>query len=209
VEKMLNVIHEGRTKMITKLNSFIIADPSKCIGCKICEVACSIMHSGVAMKTAGMMETPVTPKLFLVQTAEVTMPIQCRHCEDAPCANVCPVAAITQENNVITVKEDQCIGCKTCLMACPFGAIDLVPRYKDGEEVMQLGLKSETAEGLLEKSMLVANKCDLCAGCESGPACVEACPEKALEIVTPMKNKKKRNQDAALRLLDSVKKFIG
>jgi electron transport protein HydN len=191
-----------------KLNSFVVADPNKCIGCKVCEVACAVTHSDVQLTTCGNMEVPVIPKLYLVKTAEVTMPIQCRHCEDAPCANACPVNAITQKDNVIVVDEGVCVGCKTCMVACPFGAIDLVPQYKAGQEVAQRVLKSETDEGLTDKGVVIASKCDLCVGRATGPACVESCPEKALEVVTPMKDKKKRNQEAALNLLVSVKKFI-
>ena len=136
------------------------------------------------------------------------MPIQCRHCEDAPCAQVCPVAAITQTKGNIIIDESGCIGCKTCLMACPFGAIEFVPVYKDGQVVIQ-NLQVETEDGLMEKEMIVASKCDLCTGHAAGPACVIACPEKALVMVVPKLEKKKRNVDAAINLMNSVKKFIG
>ena len=76
--------------MNTQLNSFVVADPGKCIGCKVCEVACAVVHSDVPVTTAGTMVTPIIPKLYVVKTATVTMPIQCRHCEDAPCGNACP-----------------------------------------------------------------------------------------------------------------------
>jgi len=194
--------------MSTKLNCFVVADPSKCIGCKACEVACAVVHCDSEVTTVGTMEIPIIPRLYLVQTAEVTMPIQCRHCEDAPCANVCPVGAITQEDNAIIVKEESCVGCKTCLMACPFGAIDLVPRYKEGELMAQIGLKAQTDDELSEKAQLIANKCDLCSDRGKGPACVEVCPQKALNVINPAKEKKNRNQEAALSLLDAVKKFI-
>jgi len=194
--------------MGTKLNCFVVADPDKCIGCKACEVACSVVHSDSLVTTAGTMTNPIIPKLYLVKTAEVTMPIQCRHCEDAPCANVCPVSAITQENGAIVVKEEICVGCKTCLMACPFGAIELVPQYKNGQEVIQRVLKAQNEDGLEDKAKVVANKCDLCVDRDNGPACVENCPQKALSLISPMMEKKNRNQDAALSLLESVKKFI-
>lgn len=194
--------------MSAQLNSFVVADPTKCIGCKVCEVACSVAHTESSALTAGMLENPIIPKLYLVNTAEVTMPVQCRHCEDAPCANSCPIGAISQVDNKILVSENNCIGCKTCLMACPFGAIDLVPKYVGGEEVAQRVLKSETNQGTKEKAVTFANKCDLCADRAEGPACVQNCPEKALEIIAPKSVKKKRNQEAALNLLESVKKFI-
>ncbi|MHC1711270.1 MAG: 4Fe-4S dicluster domain-containing protein [Solidesulfovibrio sp.] len=189
------------------LNTFVVADPKKCIGCKVCEVACSVVHATPEVKTVGAMATPIIPKLYLVRVPLVTMPVQCRHCEDAPCANVCPVAAITQRDGAIVVNEDLCMGCKTCMMACPFGAIDLMPIYKEGKEVFQ-NLQESQADGLRVKERLVANKCDLCVGRSQGPACVESCPVKALEVMSLKKEKKKRNLNSALSLLDSLKQFM-
>ncbi|WP_312335969.1 4Fe-4S dicluster domain-containing protein [Anaerospora hongkongensis] len=195
--------------MSTNLNAFIMADPNKCIGCRVCEVACSVAHTDGGAVTAGMIDTPLIAKLYLVRTATVTMPVQCRHCEDAPCAQVCPVAAIKQTKGNIRIEEQYCIGCKTCLLACPFGAIDFAPIYKNGRVISQSGLQVETKDGIKEKEMVVASKCDLCAGQADGPACVRACPEKALEMVVPKQEKKKRNIEAAISLQDAVKKFIG
>jgi electron transport protein HydN len=119
------------------------------------------------------------------------------------------VGAITQTRDRIIIAEKDCIGCKTCLMACPFGAIDFVPIYENGEAAIQNGLQVEIEDRMLEKQMVVASKCDLCAGYDGGPACVMACPEKALEMIVPKAQKKKRNIDAAMNLLESVKRYNG
>ena len=63
------------------------------------------------------------PRLHETKTSHGIVHIQCRHCEDAPCAEVCPVAAITHGDNTIDLNESTCIGCKMCALACPFGAI--------------------------------------------------------------------------------------
>ncbi|MBV7272044.1 4Fe-4S dicluster domain-containing protein [Clostridium thailandense] len=189
-------------------NSFVIANSSKCIGCKACEVACFAVHNenNNVGATVGTVTTPVISRLYVIKDENYSMPIQCRHCEDAPCANVCPVGAIKQENNTIIINEEACIGCKTCLIACPFGAVDLLPAYDNGEEVEQTNLKQEGEYGLENKVKIIAYKCDLCK--ENGkPACVNACPQKALTLVTPVKEKKSRNIAAALSLFETVKNY--
>jgi len=193
--------------MKTISNSFVIADSSKCIGCKVCEVVCFTVHNenNNVIATVGTVTTPIIPRLNVIKGENFVVPIQCRHCDDAPCANVCPVRAIKQVNNTIVINENDCIGCKTCLMACPVGAIDLLPQYDNGEEVIQLNLKQEGENGLEETGRNIAYKCDLCK--ESGkPACVNACPQKALTLVNISTEKKSRNKAAALSLLQTFKK---
>jgi electron transport protein HydN len=166
-------------------NTFIVANPHKCIGCKACEIACAVAHLDTTAATAGTFETPFLPRLNLVRSSLVTMPIQCRQCDDAPCANVCPTRAITQLDKAIVVNTALCIGCKTCMVACPFGAMDMVPERVNSESVQQQGLKTITNGELMTKENLVAHKCDLCAGRKGGPACVEICPASAFSIVEP------------------------
>ncbi|MDP4146807.1 MAG: 4Fe-4S dicluster domain-containing protein [Bacillota bacterium] len=189
-------------------NSFVVANSNKCKGCKACEIACFAAHNknnNVGL-TVGTVTTPVIPRLNVIKAEDLEVPVQCRHCEAAPCANVCPVGAIVQQDNTIIIDEKACVGCKSCLLACPIGAIDLYPMYDKGEEVMQVNLKTVQQEKLENKVKQTAYKCDLCI--EQGkPACVEACPENALSLVTPMKEKKQRNREAALSLLKTMNNY--
>lgn len=181
------------------MNTFVVANPNKCIGCKACEISCAVAHLGTSVATAGSTETSFSPRLNLIRAEIVTMPIQCRQCDDSPCANVCPVGAIVHKDNKVVVKAESCVGCKTCMVACPFGAMDMVPKYQNGEEQMQSNLNVVTEEGKENKEAIVAQKCDLCAGRPGGPACVEVCPGNAFTIVKPkvindsIKNKRLSN----------------
>ena len=179
--------------MKNKIGSCVIADPNKCTGCRACEVACFTMHNqhNNVGYTVGTVDIPVIPRLYLVKGDNFCMPIQCRHCEDAPCLNSCPQKAIVKENNIMSINEEKCIGCKTCLLACPFGAIDLLPQYEDGKEVEQV---------ILDENKKIAYKCDLCKDNEK-IACISACPQEALKLVTPIDDKKAKNRQAALSLL--------
>ena len=163
---------------ISKLQKFVVADVDKCVGCKACELACFSTHARMNKNvglTVGTVDEPVMPRLFVTRDGEKCMPIQCRHCEDAPCLNVCEYGAIDRTEDGIVINFDKCSGCKDCLMACPFGAIDLYPIYEDAESVDKNGT---------EENRLAAYKCDMCHDRPQGPACVEACPQKALRIVS-------------------------
>ncbi|MEF2071144.1 4Fe-4S dicluster domain-containing protein [Consotaella aegiceratis] len=161
------------------MNRFIVAEPGRCIGCNTCMAACSQAH-----KQAGRQSHP---RLSVTKTADATAPVLCHHCEDAPCARVCPVRAITHRDGMIVLDEKTCIGCKLCALACPFGAITPSGTGLAGVA----GIAFPTPQNPALDPLLVweqgvksvAVKCDLCDFREAGPACVPSCPTRALYLV--------------------------
>lgn len=181
------------------MNTFVVANPHKCIGCKACEIACAVAHLESDVNTAATKQMAFLPRINLVRAPRVTMPIQCRQCEDAPCANVCPVGAIGQQENCIVVHRELCIGCKACMIACPFGAMDMATQEEE-----QAILQVESSDGEKLKKNMVAHKCDLCTGRPGGPACVEVCPAEAFVIVNPQRltrNMKEKRLSSAREIL--------
>lgn len=152
----------------------IHANPDKCIGCKKCEIACVNAHIEISYKEAKKRGLPVMPRIKVVKIDDLKFPIQCRHCADAPCANACPFGLIRHVDGVVRVNEQMCVGCKLCVMACPYGSIEV-------------GVEGETGFAG-RKDQASAKKCDLCRTWRANNgkdvcACVEACPKNALEIV--------------------------
>lgn len=142
-------------------NRFVIADPELCLGCYMCMVTCAQVHEEQGLQPF--------PRLFVVSTSVATMPIQCRHCEEPFCKEVCPVKAIEIKDQSVQLNEEICIGCAKCAFACPFGAIEIEKRIVNkGKEI---------------KYKKVAIKCDLCYFRKNGPACVEICPTGALKEI--------------------------
>lgn len=176
--------------MSMEFGKYVSCDIEKCTGCKACEVACFAEHNkdNKVVKTVGTVEVPVNPGLFVTHLSPtVCAPVQCKHCEDAPCLNVCSKSAIKRIDGQVIIDEDKCIGCKDCMLACPFGAITLQKMYKNAEAVKQ-------TNG--EETRLSAHKCDLCVNNPEGPACVRVCPNKALGVVDPMETKEEKNKRA-------------
>ncbi|HID86370.1 MAG TPA: 4Fe-4S dicluster domain-containing protein [Anaerolineae bacterium] len=134
------------------MNKVLVLDPAKCTGCRSCEVACSTVKTGEANPYASRIRT------VLFQDEGFFYPNVCLQCETPYCALPCPTRALwkDRETGLVEFAEERCVGCKLCLVACPFGAISMV----------------ET----------VSAKCDLCAG---DPICVKFCQFGALSYGEP------------------------
>ena len=131
-----------------------------CIGCHLCEVACITEHSQSKDPVKAFLHEPVRPiSRCTVEEWDggvVSLSTTCRHCDEPDCLRACISGAIQKfENGVVRIDTEQCVGCWSCVMACPYGAIQ---------------------RNLAKKK---ANKCDLCPD-RLTPACVEACPNRAL-----------------------------
>lgn len=175
------------------MNRFVIADPKLCIGCGTCMAACSEVHKAQGLQQA--------PRLTVMRHEQATMPVQCRHCDDAPCSKVCPVEAIRQTGDCVQLNESLCIGCNLCAVACPFGAIQsggsrpvavatsydtYIPcsiRSNNPSTSAGLGCFGEDLLSWEPGVRSIAVKCDLCEFRAEGPACVDACPSQALKLV--------------------------
>jgi len=185
-----------------QFSPFVQSDAEKCIGCRTCEIACAVAHSESKQNTAGATPGVFVPRLFVMIAADLSAPVQCHHCVDAPCLNVCQMSAISRVNGRTVVDTSRCVGCKLCLMACPFGAIEFIP-LPSGTRPIFPG-ETEKPEEWRRRKFHRASNCDLCVHRAQGPACVETCPEKALELVDPAAEKSRRNMEAALDLLLQV-----
>ncbi len=137
----------------------ILIDIEKCMGCKSCEIACRVSHSqSKNLYTAIFEERLPQRRIYVEKIEDIPVPFNCRHCEDAPCVIACMTGALFKTEDGLTMYDESiCVGCFMCVMICPFGIINK-NRY--------------------EKKII---KCDRCPDREI-PACVEACPTKALKF---------------------------
>jgi len=160
---------------MSKVHKFVITNSDLCIACNACMKTC--------VKNAYARGKLSKKRLDVLSLESGKMPNQCRQCDDAPCANVCPTGALRIANSCVELCEEICIGCKLCTIACPYGAINIDAEFPPSiiEEV-ERHLEAGCISGL--KS--IAIKCDMCDGIESGPACVSACPTGALVMVDPV-----------------------
>lgn len=152
------------------MSKLLVVDPTRCTGCQACEATCSTIRTGQCR--------PGNSRISVLRFPDRSFnyPLVCQQCEKPACAIVCPTAALTRNggSGVVELDEERCIGCKMCLLACPFGAITWV----EGKPA----------------------KCDLCDG---DPACVRLCEPRAISLGEPDALVAARRQVLAGRIRES------
>lgn len=168
----------GHSEDLT-MSKAILVDTTACVGCRRCVVACKLVNGLLDSRPADPLRTigPDTElpaeetldeelsagALNVVQTrGSVYVRRFCMHCQDPTCVSVCPVGALRKTAaGPVVYAEERCIGCRYCMMACPFG----IPRY-EWDKVWAPKVK----------------KCHMCAPRQAAglkPACTEVCPVQA------------------------------
>lgn len=162
----------------------MVIDLQKCVGCDSCTVACKAENRtppGVSYNVVMEEEHGEYPNV-----SRTNLPRPCMQCENPPCVQVCPVSATYKmENGIVNIDYDRCIGCRYCMIACPYGAryFDFGENYDD--EVEGSGELTSPEYGMQRgerepgKSPIGnVRKCSFCYHrLERGeePACVETC----------------------------------
>ena len=130
-----------------------------CLGCHLCEFYCAFANSGEKdMSKAFKLGKDAAPRIRVEEGDGINFAVQCRHCQDPACVKGCIAGALTKnKNGVIEINTDKCVGCYTCVLSCPYGAI------------------------VIDEAGHKIRKCDLCTRNSHGEAaCVKACPNNAI-----------------------------
>jgi formate dehydrogenase iron-sulfur subunit len=153
----------------------VLVDTTVCIGCRSCEAACNEAN-GLPKPERPFDDESVldqrrdtSPAAFTVvnkydvgDNVQITRKQQCMHCVEPACSSACIIRAMEkQSNGAVTYRDDLCLGCRYCMVACPFG----VPKFE------------------YSKASPLIKKCQFCFERQQAgqqPACVEACPVEAL-----------------------------
>jgi anaerobic dimethyl sulfoxide reductase subunit B len=144
-------------------------DSTACIGCRACQVACKDKNDLVVGQTwrqvvevSGGAWTAQENGTWTTNTFAYYLSLGCQHCENPLCVQVCPTSAMTKRaDGTVVVNQDQCIGCRFCEWACPYGS----PQFSEAKGVM--------------------TKCNFCEDYLAqgkNPACVDACVMRALDF---------------------------
>ena len=129
----------------------LAVDLNLCTGCRSCELRCAFKHQLECNPSNSRM------RVVRFDLVGLSVPLACFQCNEAICQEVCPTRAIQRDEktDALVLKEEKCIGCRACTMACPFSALQVMPNRK-------------------------VVKCDLCEG---DPYCVKYCETGAIQYV--------------------------
>lgn len=153
----------------------LVVDHERCTGCRQCEMVCSVFHNGAS--------NPSRSRVRVVKWENVGfyLPMSCQNCEQPFCTEVCPTKACHRdlENQRVIIDKNLCIGCKTCIIACPFGH----PFFDVIEQVTV--------------------KCDYCDG---DPQCVAFCNPKAVDYIDADRVNTGKKREAASKFAESMRR---
>lgn len=129
-----------------------------CLGCHLCEYQCAFANSGLSDMVKALKGKEIYPMITVEGDNKISFAVNCRHCNEPLCVKGCISGALTKgADGVVKIDTDKCVGCFTCILSCPYGAIMPSPDHK------------------------AVRKCQLCTDNLSGePACVKGCPNRAI-----------------------------
>jgi len=161
----------------------MVIDVNKCLpDCNACTEACrkenNVAFHGNKKWDIHLIRKVKVKRVHPAGSAEKSVPLLCNHCENPPCAQVCPVkATYKRDDGVVVVDHHRCIGCRYCMIACPYNARHF--NYKEGHEWPNKD-RPRSAHGVPESCNFCAHRIDR----GKKPACVEACEKvKAKALV--------------------------
>lgn len=129
-----------------------------CLGCHLCEYNCAFANSGLRDMALALKNKRIFPRIHVEGDDEgrITFAVSCRHCTDPICKKSCIAGAISKKDGVVKIDRDKCVGCLTCVLVCPYGAL------------------APSEDGIMQK-------CELCFENACGaPECVSGCPNRAI-----------------------------
>ena len=128
-----------------------------CLGCHLCEYNCAFANSKEDSMIKALKGKKIYPNIRVEDKNQVHFAVSCRHCEEPICVKSCISGALSIKDGLISVDKEKCIGCLTCVLVCPYGAI-----HPDEENS-------------------VVNNCEFCTNNSIGePNCVKGCPNNAI-----------------------------
>ena len=126
-----------------------------CLGCHLCEYNCAFANSGLE-EMFELKNKKIYPRIHIEGNEKISYAVSCRHCEDPICVKSCIAGAISKSGGVVKIDKNKCVGCLTCVLVCPYGAL------------------APSENGVMQK-------CELCLENTCGePACVKGCPNRAI-----------------------------
>lgn len=127
-----------------------------CLGCHLCEYYCAFAATNEKDMARALKGVKIKPRIRVEEKDGISFAVSCRHCDEPLCVKGCITGALSRKDGVIMIDRNKCIGCYTCILCCPYGAV------------------SPSEDGAVQK-------CELCIRTAADtPRCVAGCPNGAI-----------------------------
>ena len=126
-----------------------------CLGCHLCEYNCAFANSGKKDMASALKDIKIRPNIRVETDGKICFAVSCRHCDEPFCVTNCISGALTKKDGIISIDQEKCVGCYTCVLSCPYGCV------------------TPTELGVMQK-------CELCTVNGGTPQCVDGCPNNAI-----------------------------
>ena len=171
---LFDVAHGKPQTVSSKVRWGMLIDTTQCReGCNDCVTACN-KENGLSGGTSAT-DSQWTRKVEIKEIStgcKVSLPMMCQHCEKPPCVDVCPTgASFKRADGIVLVDRHLCIGCRYCMMACPYKARSFVHEPVSGQNP-----DVPRGKGTVESCTMCVHRIDN----GQQPACAESCPNRAI-----------------------------
>lgn len=158
----------------------MVIDQERCVGCWSCAIVCKSENNvplgawwNRILTNGDDLDQPRTERGLLQME---WLPLACQHCENAPCVKVCPVqATYRRDDGVVMMDNDRCIGCRYCMIACPYGVRTFNWGTAERPTPFETGMVVARPLGTVEKCLLCVHR----IAEDQIPSCVWSCPAQA------------------------------
>ena len=149
-----------------------------CLGCHLCEYYCAFANSGQDDMVKALKDIEINPRIRIEEMNGISFAVSCRHCQEPLCVKSCITGALSIQDGIIRSDKTRCVGCYTCILSCPYGAV--MPSDEGVIQKCELCMQNSKISGASSPTRFRSDLLSQMTINGGQPVCVQGCPNKAI-----------------------------